>query len=171
MGHTVAYHLKYKHVGLMKFHIDDIVPAHDSEAEYLRQRRAESARKALLRLAREPAEDSLILDAAVSEDAQVLWHPESDEEDLLPIFSADTGKIHAREPPHGYLGRISRLRVGTPQEAFSIYCARHGCSFMSKLARCPPHEHVLEWLRAGCDIEQGRTPALKGSPRRLWRPG
>ena len=49
------------------------------------------------------------------------------------FYIADRGRVLTTEGNH-YVGRISYPKLGTPQEALSVYCSRHGCSYARKCA-------------------------------------
>ena len=105
-------------------------------------------------------------------DEDGLLYPPEAEPDLRPIVEVKSGKYYyyAAEPPHEYLGRLSFIKEGTPQEAYAVYCARHGCNLMHKVHRLPSMEAVREWFWKGQGMERGRGPVLQAAHKRLWDP-
>ena len=102
------------------------------------------------------------------EDKKILYHPESDvEESSLPEVRP-CGRVYETAAPFAYLGRVTQIKVGTPDEAFSIYCSRHGCAIMKKLRQYPGPQAVKQWYKDGMAIPRGRTQANKDEHRRKW---
>ncbi|CAE7372728.1 unnamed protein product [Symbiodinium sp. CCMP2456] len=60
-----------------------------------------------------------------------------------------------------YLGRLTSLKPGTKDEAFSVYCARHGCQFLRKVARAPSKQALLAWFQEGTMLPAGKHPSLQ----------
>lgn len=86
----------------------------------------------------------------------------------LPHYDLGSGRVTSRDDPPEPLGRISLIKVGTPQEAVSVYCRRHGCSFMKGCRVAPSNDDMLAWFRAGMEIPKGRDPALQTRHKRLF---
>jgi len=80
-------------------------------------------------------------------------------------FDSDTGRAFAADGT--YLGRISGTRAGSPQEAVSLYCARHGCTVMRGSRRAPGHDELLAWFGRGQTIPRGKSDAHKRAHKGL----
>ena len=63
--------------------------------------------------------------------------------------------------PQVCVGRVTQLRVGQPQEAFSVYCCLHGCQIMRRIHRIPSKEKILAWFQQGLHLPRGRDFALQ----------
>ncbi len=93
------------------------------------------------------------------------------EDSDLPSYNPLTGQVTTRSEVPEPLGRISLIKIGTPAEAVSIYCRRHGCSIMKRCAQSPSHPALLEWFKAGLDIPKGHEPGLSSKHKRLFPKG
>ena len=65
------------------------------------------------------------------------------------------------------LGRVSLIKEGTRQEAVSVYCRRHGCSFMKRCHEALSKQQLEMWFHLGQDIPKGRTAALQARHKAL----
>ncbi|CAK0841182.1 unnamed protein product, partial [Prorocentrum cordatum] len=72
------------------------------------------------------------------------------------MFDEETGRVTL--PDGTAVGRISMIKVGTTQEAVSIYCNWHGCKMMKRVIAAPPCQPLIEWLVAGT-----ATPKRRGA--------
>lgn len=86
----------------------------------------------------------------------------------LPIYEAATGYVFSAARPGVKLGRISIIKEGTPGAAISLYCRRHGCTIMKGVKFSPGLPALLEWFRAGEEIEIGRAGHNVNKHRRLF---
>ena len=103
-------------------------------------------------------------------DADILLQPDSDDdgdEGGLPSIEAN-GKVYSAVPPHEYLGRVSKIHVGTPKETFSIYCSRHGCNFMRGIVRRPSDAAIRQWFRDGEALDRVKSAENIGKHRAKW---
>ena len=87
-----------------------------------------------------------------------------------PVLDATTGRVHIRNAEGGWdwLGRIVLARIGTPQEAVTVYCRRHQCSVMKRCIHAPPQDRILDWFAAGLDIPQGANKGNQARHKGLW---
>ena len=58
-------------------------------------------------------------------------------------MDAESGRVFCTNT-NRYLGRLTHIRVNTPQEAFSVYCSLHGCQLMRPVRRAPSTDELLE---------------------------
>lgn len=78
----------------------------------------------------------------------------------LPMMDAN-GQVRNPSDAEDIWGRISLIKEGTRQEAFSVYCRRHGCTIMRSVGKVPPQREMLKWFLEGQDIPRGREAALQ----------
>ena len=73
----------------------------------------------------------------------------------LPIFDPTNSSVV--NPSTGeVIGRISMVRVDTPQFAISVYCRLHQCSCpLRKAATSPDVNTILMWFQEGLDLGKG----------------
>lgn len=73
--------------------------------------------------------------------------------------------------PDGHIvGRISQLKVGTPQECISVYCRHHQCSKLVRITVAPHTDAMLQWLADGRECQNQRQhlakwPAVAGGEK------
>jgi hypothetical protein len=65
------------------------------------------------------------------------------------------------EEPNRYLGRLTTIKANTPQEAFSVYCASHGCQIMRLVGRAPSQSALLAWFAEGTLLPPGKDPVVQ----------
>ncbi len=53
------------------------------------------------------------------------------------------------------------INEGSPTEGVTMFCQRHGCSLVRRLAQVRDQEQLLEWFERGQQVPEGNTPALK----------
>ena len=82
----------------------------------------------------------------------------------LPRFDPSTHQIVSLSGE--VLGRAIVLHEGTSQEAQSIYCRRHQCTFLKRARDAPSMLHIRRWFHAGVAIPRGR--AHKDAHRQIW---
>ena len=93
-------------------------------------------------------------------------HP-ADEPDI--DYDFDTGMVY--EGPKRLdkkIGRITILRRGTAGVCVSIYCRMHQHSICKTSSRCPAHEDIIQWFRAGLDVPSGKAPALQSRHKLMF---
>ena len=86
-----------------------------------------------------------------------------------PTYDANTGRVFG--PGNVYLGRISLIKPGTPQESLSIYCSRHRCSVCKRASVAPSHQEILRWFAEGESIPRGTQASLQGRHKKLFPSG
>ncbi|OLP76832.1 hypothetical protein AK812_SmicGene43181 [Symbiodinium microadriaticum] len=91
---------------------------------------------------------------------------QSDVCDLRNLRMDEDGKVF--NGAGGYLGRLTSLKVGTPQEAFSVYCARHGCQFIRKVDRDPSKIALLSWFQRGLEIPVGKDLSFQTAHKKTF---
>lgn len=72
------------------------------------------------------------------------------------------------EPRRSCIGRITLLRVGEPQEAFSVYCSLHGCQIMRRINRMPSKDKLLAWFLQGLHLPRGRDLGLQAKHKNTF---
>ena len=85
--------------------------------------------------------------------------PGHDSCDLGGVRMDASGKVY--DAAGVFLGSLTSLKVGTADEAFSVYCARHGCQFLRKVARAPSKRKLLGWFFQGTLMPAGKDAALQ----------
>lgn len=89
------------------------------------------------------------------------------QQEPLPFWDPDTCRVHDGQSADAeIMGRMKLLHVNTRQESLSVYCRRHQCSRIVRVAVAPHTDNVLRWLQQGADIPAG--PAHKREHLALW---
>lgn len=79
------------------------------------------------------------------------------------------GRIYRTDvEPRSCIGRITLLRVGEPQEAFSVYCSLHGCQIMRRINRIPSSDKLLAWFHQGLHLPRGRDLGLQAKHKNTF---
>lgn len=84
-------------------------------------------------------------------------------------YDAATGRVLGLG--NVYVGRVSVIKNGTPQEAVSVYCSRHQRSICKRIAVAPTTAEISQWFAQGEDIPRGKTSSLQGRHKRLFPRG
>ena len=110
----------------------------------------------------------------VDEDAELALDVEDENDwgaahrdNLLPTWSPDGFQVRQRGTER-ILGRIKPLRVGTAQEAVSVYCRLHQCAPpLKRLCQALPQRKALAWLLEGLEMPDGKSGQAEHMA--LWR--
>ena len=85
---------------------------------------------------------------------------EEDPDAGLPILDME-GQVHNPGNYADIWGKISIIREGLPGEAMSVYCRRHGCSFVKSTKDAIATPDVLRWFLLGQDLPKDRSAATQ----------
>ena len=92
--------------------------------------------------------------------------PAVDEGPGLPRIDAQ-GSVLNPADDNDIWGRISIMKVGTPGEAVSLYCRRHGCALMRRTATAPSMNAMRRWFALGQDLPKTRDVAVQARHKRM----
>ena len=87
------------------------------------------------------------------------------DEEVLPRLDI-SGQVHNPHNDAEILGRVSIVKEGTPSESVSLYCRRHGCAVMKRIADAPDTITILRWFKFGLNMPQGRDAGLVSRHKR-----
>ena len=96
--------------------------------------------------------------------------PVPDPPEQLPEYERATWKVYSRDAARTVLGRIAEVHQEKPSPCISVYCRRHGCSFLRTSAQAPTEQEILRWFKVGEAIPIGRTAELQGRHKALFPP-
>ena len=65
------------------------------------------------------------------------------------------------ETPKGKIGTITVLHPDSNQEAISVYCNRHQCKIVKRVAHSASIVQMRQWFRAGLSIPYGKDHQLQ----------
>ena len=94
--------------------------------------------------------------------------PAVDEGPGLPHIDAQGSVLNPADEKDIW-GRISIMKEGTPGEAVSLYCRRHGCALMRKTATAPSRSAMLRWFALGQDLPKTRDVAVQARHKRMFQ--
>jgi hypothetical protein len=86
------------------------------------------------------------------ENAHILVSPQ-------PLANASSSSSSSAVAPPSRILRLTTIKVGTPQEALSIYCYLHQCAHMCRISkhRDITESRLAEWAQVGLALPRGSS--------------